>query len=159
MSCPTDPEMLSAYVDGLLSPSERDQVEQHLAECETCPPLLAALRDEAEALRSALAWGEPASMAPAVPRTRPWAVAGRIVAAAALVMATSLTTIWLDRLTTHGEPRGTLGQTIVRIAPGARAPRITVRVSRDDERWRIVPASFVVNRDGPRGGGEEDIDL
>ncbi|HSE67134.1 MAG TPA: zf-HC2 domain-containing protein, partial [Gemmatimonadales bacterium] len=37
-------ERLSDYLDGSLSPSEREEVEQHLAECEECSNTLADLR-------------------------------------------------------------------------------------------------------------------
>jgi anti-sigma factor RsiW len=37
-------ERLSDYIDGSLSPSEREEVERHLAECEECSNTLADLR-------------------------------------------------------------------------------------------------------------------
>jgi anti-sigma factor RsiW len=37
-------ERLSDYIDGSLSPSEREEVERHLAECEECANTLADLR-------------------------------------------------------------------------------------------------------------------
>lgn len=45
-------ERLSAFLDGELAPSERAEVEAHLAECETCAAFVAQLRAVEEAARS-----------------------------------------------------------------------------------------------------------
>jgi anti-sigma factor RsiW len=44
--------MLSRYLDADLSPSERDDVERHVAECVSCRRLLATLRQTIGGLRS-----------------------------------------------------------------------------------------------------------
>ncbi len=162
MSCPITTEMLSAYADDLLSPSERDLVTQHLAECGECAAVAAALQDEAEALRSALGAGRLPTEAfmRSKPAAQPLATLWKLAAAAALVMATSLTTIWLDRMTSLSETQRSFGGlNLIKIFSGAKSPKITIRVSRDDSRWRIAPACYVVNREGAQPPGEDDVDL
>lgn len=43
-------QLVSEYLDGALSPPERQQVERHLERCPTCPPLYAALVGVRDAL-------------------------------------------------------------------------------------------------------------
>ena len=43
--------------------------------------------------------------------------------------------------------------------PGPKTPKIVVRVRRDDSCWRLLPASYVTNREGQSSGGKDDIDL
>jgi len=53
MSCPSS-VMLSTYADGELATKDARWVERHAASCAACHARIAALRDEAAALRSAL---------------------------------------------------------------------------------------------------------
>jgi len=50
MSCDLSPELLSAYVDGVLPPPERDEIEAHLKECPACRARLESLRAVKHAL-------------------------------------------------------------------------------------------------------------
>jgi hypothetical protein len=91
-----DPEQLSAYVDGQLTDTERDDLEQHLTSCSECSASLRALRatladmralsspapseQESWALRAAIA---KARKRPAE-RYRRWVVAASGIAAAAI---------------------------------------------------------------------------
>jgi len=160
MSCPISAEMVNAYVDDLLSASERDQVHAHMVDCDACRSLALRLQDEAEGLRSALVGGDLAFDMYVGPRSHPWQTAWRFAAAVALVLATSLTTIWLDRLTKPQDDQGYLIRSATfKLGANARAPKVIVRVSRDDSRWRVEPASFVVNRDGQSGAAAEEIEL
>jgi len=160
MSCPISAEMINAYVDDLLSASERDQVHSHLVDCDACRSLASRLQDEAEGLRSALVGGDLAFDTYVGPKHHPWQTAWRFAAAVALVLATSLTTIWLDRLTKPHDDQGYLFRSAtIKLGAAARSPKVTVRVTRDDSRWRVEPASFVVNRDGLGGSPEDDIEL
>ncbi len=52
MSCEKTQELLSAYLDGDLSPAERAEVEAHLAACPECAGLLARLRTALQAFAS-----------------------------------------------------------------------------------------------------------
>ncbi|MEA3459970.1 MAG: zf-HC2 domain-containing protein, partial [Chloroflexota bacterium] len=70
--------MLSAYIDGELSPEERALVEAHLAECESCARNLRTLRRTVELLGELPAVHAPRSFAispaqPVKPRVKPWA--------------------------------------------------------------------------------------
>ena len=44
MTCQDLVRSLSDYIDGTLSPSEREEIERHLAVCEECANTLADLR-------------------------------------------------------------------------------------------------------------------
>lgn len=50
MSCERIEDLLPGYVDGLISPEERNEVEAHLASCPPCASLLACLRVSDSAL-------------------------------------------------------------------------------------------------------------
>jgi hypothetical protein len=50
MSCERIEELLSSYLDGELSPTEKARVEAHLETCASCGALLAALREADKAL-------------------------------------------------------------------------------------------------------------
>jgi anti-sigma factor RsiW len=52
MSCERIQELLSAYLDGELSPAERAEVDAHLAACPECAGLLARLRTALQAFAS-----------------------------------------------------------------------------------------------------------
>lgn len=150
-------EMLNAYVDGLLLPSEKDEVEGHLVECGHCSQLVTALQEEAESLMAALG-------APGVTRTaqkgwtgRQWVTTlVRVAAVAIIVFATSLATIWLDRVT---KPSQAVEPSVVKAAPARETPRLTVSVREAPRQWRVVPASFVVPSGRDETGAGDEIEL
>ena len=51
------------------------------------------------------------------------------------------------------------GTATIPLRPGPKTPTIVVRVRRDDSSWRLLPASYVVKRDGQTLGRKDDIDL
>jgi len=50
MNCQRIEELLSAYLEGDLSPEDKREVEAHLEACSSCSELLSALRETQEAL-------------------------------------------------------------------------------------------------------------
>jgi hypothetical protein len=87
--CP-DAQRLAAYVDGTLTPGERDEVDAHLGDCEACREVVAEAVRTTDALEAsgAKAVGEPAkaSIVDIVARRPQWAQWGvGSLAAAALV--------------------------------------------------------------------------
>jgi anti-sigma factor RsiW len=67
------PATLSRYIDADLSPSERNAVERHVAECVSCRRLLASLRQTIGGLGSLAARAPsrlPETIVAALPRTR-----------------------------------------------------------------------------------------
>ncbi len=52
MNCERIEELLSLYLEGALSPKEKNAVEKHLDSCSACAQLLDALRDTCRALAS-----------------------------------------------------------------------------------------------------------
>ncbi len=156
MSCSMPGERLSAYVDDLLEAEERAETVRHIAQCRTCARLVAALQEERDALRAALApdW-TPAAREPAEPRGEGWR---RFAAAAALVLAASLTTIALDRMLRPEKPEGWLpGLNLTKVFTGPKRPRVLIGIIRQASSPRVRPASFVIQRDSLDAA--EDIEL
>jgi len=162
MNCQMNAEGLNAYVDDLLFPSEKEAVERHLAQCERCRDTVAALQEEVDALMAALGTPGLTPMMPYAGARRSWgARLARVAALAALVFATSLTTIALDRLLAQPEPnRLALGSRVtLSPAPKVDAPRLTICVRREAREWRVVPASFVLPPGGWDIAAGEEIEL
>jgi len=147
MSCEITAEALNAYVDDLLTIAEQEKVEQHLAECPRCNAMVAALAQEGAAIRTALSVDAltlpPSSYGPSL---RSWMVPlWRVAAVVALVLGTSLGSVWLYRMAVGGAPETpAVGRTVTRLVPRAEAPRLTVCVRKGAAASRVVPATFLV---------------
>src|SRR5690606_2690006 len=95
MSCPTELEW-SMYVDEAITAAERARLDDHLATCDACSRVVAALGDEAEALRCALRKEESTVPIPAF--RRPDVRRGPLAAAAVLIALASSSLILVDAL-------------------------------------------------------------
>lgn len=157
MSCEIAAEALNAYVDDLLTTAEREKVEQHLAECPRCSAMVAALAHEASAIHSALSV-DALSLLPSSyrPSLRSWMVPlWRVAAVVALVLGTSLGSVWLYRMAVGGTPEApVVGGTVTRLVPRAETPRLTVCVRKGAAASRVVPATFLV----PLGSDASSLD-
>ena len=83
-------DLLSAHLDGELTPAEQVVVTEHLAGCETCRDEadgIAAVRD---AVRSLPLLDPPIPLLPSVRRPRRWITAAASVAAGALAVGLAL---------------------------------------------------------------------
>jgi hypothetical protein len=119
---------LSAYVDGRVSPDERDRVEEHLRSCPACTQKLEGLRTVVAELRrlppvaaprsfaltatqAAIGWGKRPAAEPAR-----WPAAGRLyvalrggaIAAALFLFATVGAALFLNSLGDSGGPNGSV---------------------------------------------------
>ena len=115
MSAHPDPEQLSAYIDGELTGTDRDDLEQHLRGCSDCSATVRALRGTLADMRALpqpvpseqTSWALRSAIAKArkkpAERYRRWMVgAGTVAAAVIAIVAISLNT--------HS-PRQTFGET------------------------------------------------
>lgn len=88
-------ELLSAYLDGEVSPAERTRVTSHIADCSLCQAELADLHSARSALRSLPMLDLPdglidldSNVVPLVRRPRVWAAAAAAVVAGFIGVAT-----------------------------------------------------------------------
>ncbi len=88
-------ELLSAYLDGEVSPAERARVTSHIADCSLCQAELADLHSARSALRSLPMLDLPdglfdldSNVVPLVRRPRVWAAAAAAVVAGFIGVAT-----------------------------------------------------------------------
>jgi predicted anti-sigma-YlaC factor YlaD len=76
-------DLLSAHLDGELSPAEIERVTDHLYECSPCRTELDDLREIRAAIRALPELDAPIPLLPAA-RRRPWMTAAASIAAVAL---------------------------------------------------------------------------
>lgn len=138
-------EHLAPYVDGILAPSERAEVDEHLRSCARCRGELSAARAAREVLRSlpepaapdlAASYFTPERVArltaPRVTTRSPWVRVAPALAAAAVV---ALVAIAAPRLGTSSDDSGSGG---VEAADTAVAPPGPVRLVLDDTDYDVA---------------------
>jgi len=90
-------EMLVAFADGELSPSETTQVTEHLTKCENCRAVVGALQQSIELVR--ISWTEeqakwPKWRLPEKARLRRWPAVRLTAVAAAILFVIGLGLFW-----------------------------------------------------------------
>lgn len=119
--------LLSAHLDGEVSPTEADRIERHLASCEECRLELEAVARARSVVRSLPSLDPPGGMVPPLRRRARWVWAASGIAAAALAIGL----VW---------------------APGEPTPQMDLDVLADRHTARVIVDPGISAIRGPTGG-------